>query len=164
MKAVVVVDGEVTSAHGMEAVLERRGFIVLRAATTEEAVKLIKNGHPTVDLIIAEAPGGDCVAQTEAAVRIHQGSPDIPILLVSDVPLEKWPEANFLQFGELLSGRVDLLVRPLTQASFMAKAHALIYRVSYGESRRLFESAAAMRSNSPKFSSRVMSNNGSPLV
>jgi len=37
------------------------------------------------------------------------------------------------------------LVKPLSQASFMSKVNALIYTVSYKESKRLFESTAARR-------------------
>ena len=129
----------------MEAVLDRRGFVVLRAGTTEEAINLLKSAGAPVDLVIVEVPLSGGVSQTEAAVQIHRSSPEIPILLVSDLSLDKWPEDDFLRFGQLLSGRIDLLVKPLSQASFMSKANALIYTVSYGESKRLFESTAARR-------------------
>jgi response regulator RpfG family c-di-GMP phosphodiesterase len=129
----------------MEAVLERRGFVVLRSGTTEEAIKLLKSADAPVHLVIVEAPLSGSVSQTEAAVQIHRSSPEIPILLVSDLSLDEWAEDDFVQFGRLLSGRIDLLVKPLSQASFVSKANALIYTVSYGESKRLFESAAARR-------------------
>ena len=147
MKAVVILDGEVTSTHSMEAVLERRGFIVLRTRTIDETLQLMKSGAPPIDLVIAEAPVGDCASQTQAAVQIHRPYPDVPILLVSELSLDKWPDDDFLRFEQLLSGRIDLLVKPLSQASFVAKANALIYMVSYRESRRLFENAAAIRSD-----------------
>ena len=147
MKTIVILDVEVSSTHGMEAVLERRGFVVLRADTVEEALKLLKGRNPAIDLIIAEAPMGNSASQTQLAVQIHQSSPDIPILLISELSLDKWPDDDFLRFEQLLSGRIDLLVKPLSQASFVAKANALIYMVSYRESRRLFECAAAIRSD-----------------
>lgn len=145
MKTAVILDSELTSTHPMEAVLDRRGFLVLRAGTTEEAIKLLKIAGAPVDLAIAEVPLSGSVSQTEAAVRIQQSSPEIPLLLISDLSLDKWPEDDFLRFGQLLSGRIDLLVKPLSQASFMSKANALIYTISYGESKRLFESAGARR-------------------
>ena len=145
MKAVVILDSGFNSTHPMEAVLERRGFVVLRSGTTEEAIKLLKSANTPVHLVIVEAPLTGSASQTEAAVQIHRSSPEIPILLVSDLSLDKWPEDDFLRFGQLLSGRIDLLVKPLSQASFVSKANALIYTVSYGESKRLFESAAARR-------------------
>ena len=92
-----------------------------------------------------ESPLRASVSQTEAAAQLHRSSPEVPILLVSDLPLDKWPEDDFLRFGQLLSGRIDLLVKPLSQASFISKANALIYTVSYGESRKLFQSAEARR-------------------
>jgi two-component SAPR family response regulator len=145
LKTAVILDSELTSTHPMEAVLDRRGFLVLRAGTTEEAIQLLKSAGAPVDLVIAEVPLSGSASQTEAAVRIQQSSPEIPILLISDLSLDKWPEDDFERFGQLLSGRIDLLVKPLSQASFMSKANALIYTITYGESKRLFESAMARR-------------------
>jgi two-component SAPR family response regulator len=129
----------------MDAVLDRRGFLVQRAATAEEAIHLLKSAGASVDLVIAEVPLSGSVSQTEAAMQIQRSSPEIPILLISELSLDKWPEGDFQRFGQLLSGRTDLLVKPLSQASFMSKANALIYTISYGESKRLFDSAAARR-------------------
>ena len=95
--------------------------------------------------MIVEVPLSGSASQSEAAVRIHGSSPEIPILLISELPLDKWPADDFRQFGQLLSGRVDLLVKPLSQASFMQKAHALIYTITYGDSKRLFDGAKARR-------------------
>jgi DNA-binding response OmpR family regulator len=145
MKTAVILDSDLNSTHSMEAVLDRRGFVVLRAGTTEEAINLLNSADGPFDLVIVEVPLAGSASQTESAVEMHRSSPEIPILLVSDLPLDKWPEDDFLQFGQLLSGRIDLLVKPLSQASFMSKANALIYTVSYGESKRLFESTAARR-------------------
>jgi DNA-binding response OmpR family regulator len=129
----------------MDAVLDRRGFLVQRAGTAEEAIQLLKSASASVDLVIAEVPLSGSASQTEAAVQIQRSSPEIPILLISDLPLDKWPEDDFQRFGQLLSGRMDLLVKPLSQASFMSKANALIYTITYGDSKRLFESAGARR-------------------
>jgi len=145
MKTAIILDSEFNSTHPMEPVLDRRGFVVMRAGSTEEASRLLTSSATSVDLVIVEAPLSGSASQTEAAVRIHRTSPEIPILLVSDLPLDKWPEDDFLQFGQLLSGRVDLLVKPLSQASFMSKVHALVYTVSYGDSKRLFAGATASR-------------------
>jgi hypothetical protein len=133
----------------MEAVLDRRGFLVLRAGTTEEVIRLMKSAGASVDLVIAEVPLSGSDSQTEAAVAIHGSSPEIPLLLISDLSLDKWPEKDFQRFGQLLSGRVDLLVKPLSQASFMSKANSLIYTITYGDSKRLFESATARRAAVP---------------
>jgi DNA-binding response OmpR family regulator len=145
MKTAVILDSDLNSNHPMEAVLDRRGFVVLRAGTTEEAFNLLNSAGGPVDLVIVEVPLSGSASQTEAAVQIHRSFPEVPLLLVSDLSLDKWPEDDFLQFGQLLSGRIDLLVKPLSQASFVSKANALIYTVSYGESKRLFESTTARR-------------------
>jgi response regulator RpfG family c-di-GMP phosphodiesterase len=144
MKTAVILDSELNSTHPMEAVLDRRGFVVLRAGTTEEAIVLLKGDAP-IDLVIVEVPLNGNASQTDAGIQIHRSSPEIPILLISDLSLDRWPEDDFLRFGQLLSGRIDLLVKPLSQASFMSKVNALIYTVTYGESKRLFEGSAARR-------------------
>ena len=69
MKTVVILDSEFNSTHPMEAVLERRGFVVLRAATTAEAIKVLENAKARADLVIVEAPLSGSVSQTEAAGR-----------------------------------------------------------------------------------------------
>ena len=122
MKTAVILDSDFNSTHPMEAVLDRRGFVVLRAATTEEAINLLKSASAPIDLVIVEVPLSGSASQTEAAVEIHLSSLEIPILLVSDLSLDKWPEDDFLRFGQLLSGRIDLLVKPLSQASFMSSS------------------------------------------
>jgi two-component SAPR family response regulator len=145
MKTAVILDSDVNSTHPMEAVLDRRGFLVLRAGTAEEAIEQIKSAGASVDLVIVEVPLNGSASQTEAAIQIQQSSSEIPILLISELSLDKWAEDDFLGFGKLLTGRIDLLVKPLSQASFVSKANALIYTVTYGESKRLFESSAARR-------------------
>ena len=87
---------------------------------------MLESADAPVHLVIVEAPLSGSASQTEAAVQIHRSSPEIPILLVSDLSLDKWPEDDFQRFGQLLSGRIDLLVKPLSQASFVSKANALI--------------------------------------
>jgi DNA-binding response OmpR family regulator len=150
VKTVVILDTESTSTHPMEPVLERRGFTVLRAGTVAEAVGFLKDAAVAVDLVIAEVPLSGSTSETEAAEQIQRASAEIPILLISDLPLDRWPDDDFVRFGQLLSGRLDLLVKPLSQASFMAKANALIYTVSYKESKRLFEIASTHRAASPE--------------
>ena len=58
MKAVIILDSDSNSnsTHPMEAVLERRGFVILRAATTAEAIKVLKDDKVPADLVIVEAP------------------------------------------------------------------------------------------------------------
>ncbi len=145
MKTAVILDSEPDSTHSMEPVLDRRGFVVMRAGTAEETIALLTGGRASADLVIVEVPLRGSTSQTEAAVRIQRSSPDIPILLISNEALDQWSGEDFLGFGQLLSGRVDLLVKPLSQASFMSKVHALIYNVSYVEPKRLFDSVTARR-------------------
>src|SRR5579863_317152 len=78
VKTVVILDSEPTSTHPMEAVLDRRGYLVLRAGTTEEALQLLAK----VDLVIVEVPLTGSTSQTDAAVQIQRTSSEIPILLV----------------------------------------------------------------------------------
>ena len=145
MKVIVILDSEIDSTHPMEAVMGRRGYVVYRSATTAEAITLCESTTTPIDLLIAEVPLTGSASQTEPAVKIRRACPDLPFLLVSDLPLDRWPEEDFQQFGKLLAGRVDLLPKPLSPASFIAKANSLLYTVSYKESRLLYEEAKSRR-------------------
>jgi response regulator RpfG family c-di-GMP phosphodiesterase len=72
MKTVIILDSEVASTHPMEAVLNRRGFLVIRAGSTDEAIKLLKSTDDPVHLMILEVPLSGSASQTEAAAQIHQ--------------------------------------------------------------------------------------------
>jgi len=78
MKTAVILDSDFNSTHPMETVLDRRGFVVLRAGTTEEAIKLLTSDGAPIDLVIVEVPLSGSASQTEAAVQIHRSSPEIP--------------------------------------------------------------------------------------
>jgi hypothetical protein len=45
MKTAVILDSEFNSTHPIEEVLNRRGFVVLRAGTTEETIELLTTGR-----------------------------------------------------------------------------------------------------------------------
>lgn len=145
MKTAIILDSDSNSTHPMEGVLDRRGFVILRAGSIEETIALMSGSGASIDLVILEVPLSGSASQTEAAARIQKSFGEIPILLISELSLDKWSEDDFQRFGSLQSGRVDLLVKPLSQGSFMAKANALIYTVSYVDSKRLFETSAARR-------------------
>lgn len=145
MKAVVILDTELSSMHPMEEVMERRNYIVYRCTTLSEAIAACQNKSAPVDLTIVDVPLKGSDSQTDAAVQIHRSCPDMPMLLVSDLPLEQWSEADFRQFEKLLPGRIDLLRKPLTERAFLTKANSLLYTVTYLDSRKLFDAAAAAR-------------------
>ena len=131
MKAVVILDTELSSLHPMEEVMERRNYIVYRCATLPEAIAACQSKAAPVDLAILDVPLKGSESQMDAAVQLQRACPEMPLLLVSDQPLERWPEADFRLFGKLLSGRIDLLRKPLTERSFLAKANSLLYTVTY---------------------------------
>ena len=129
----------------MEAVLERRSYIVYRSATVAETISICQNKSAPIDLVIVEAPLAGSDSNAEAALQIRRSCPEMPLLLVSDTPLEGWSEADFRCFENLLPVRIDLLCKPLSQGSFIAKANSLLYTVSYLDSRKLFNAAAGIR-------------------
>ncbi len=152
MKAIVILDSELNSTHPMEEVMERRSYIVYRCTTLQEAIATCQDKATPVDLAIVDVPLQGSESQTDAAVQIRRACPDMPILLVSGLPLEKWGEDDFRQFGKLLPGRVDLLQKPLTERLFIGKANSMLYTVSYKDSKTLFDAAAGMRALATKAS------------
>ncbi|MES1258708.1 MAG: hypothetical protein ABUS51_09760 [Acidobacteriota bacterium] len=145
MKTIVILDSETNSTHPMEEVMERRGYIVFRCTTVQEVIAICQNKATLVDLAIADVPLAGSESQTEAAVQIRRACPELPLLLVSNLPLERWAEEDFRQFEKLLPGRIDLLQKPLSERSFIGKANAMLYTISYLDSRKLFDAAASHR-------------------
>ena len=78
------------------------------------------------------------------AKELHELCPEIPLLLVSESPLEEWPEEAFLYFKSLAS-RTDFLRKPLKAAAFVSRINSLLYNSTYTAGRVVFEAAAALR-------------------
>lgn len=140
MKTIVILDNQPGSIQGMEATLQRHGFAIFRVSTSGEAAALSKRPQVTIDLLIAcvDLPGNT------AAVELQESCPDIPMLLLSELPLDRWPEKEFRYF-ESSGSRTDFLRKPLTAGTFVSKVKALLYNVTYTAGRDSFKAASALR-------------------
>jgi len=140
MKTIVILDDQPGSVQGMEGILQRHGFVIFPAATAAEAAEIAGRPGITVDLLIA----GLTLPGNTTAKELHESCPEIPLLLVSESPLEEWPQEEFLYFKSL-SSRTDFLRKPLKAAAFVSKINSLLYNSTYTAGRLIFEAAAALR-------------------
>jgi|GEM_PF-3313844 len=140
MKTIVILDNEPGSVEGMEGILQRHGFVIFPVSTVAEAAAIFDSAGTTIDLLIASFP----LRGNTTAMELHESGPDIPMLLLSELPLEQWPEKEFLYFRSLKS-RMDFLRKPLTAGAFISKVNALLYNSSYTAGRKVFEAATALR-------------------
>jgi DNA-binding response OmpR family regulator len=140
MKTIVILDDEPGSVQGMEGILQRHGFVVFPVATAKEAAAIAGRPDISVDLLIA----GLTLPGNTTAKELHESCPEIPMLLLSESPLEQWPEDEFLYFKSLAS-RTDFLRKPLKAAAFVSRINSLLYNSTYTAGRQIFEAAAALR-------------------
>ena len=136
MKTLVILDNEPGSTEGMEGILQRHGFLIVPVAAAAEAAAIAGSA----DLLIA----GFDESGDMSAIELHEVCPETPLLLVSETPLDRWPEKEFLYF-KALSSRTDFLRKPLSAGSFVTRVNALLYNSSYSAGRKTFEDAAANR-------------------
>jgi len=139
MKTIVILDNDPGSLQGMEGILQRHGFVLFPVTTAAEAAALSLRPDITIDLLIAGMNG----AGNTSARELHESCPEIPLLLVSESPLENWPETEFLYFKSL-SSRTDFLRKPLKAGTFVSRINSLLYNSTYTAGRQIFEAAAAL--------------------
>jgi DNA-binding response OmpR family regulator len=140
MKTIVILDDDPGSLQGMEGILQRHGFVLFPVTAAGEAAALSQRPDITIDLLIAGVNG----TGNTSARELHESCPEIPLLLVSESPLESWPETEFLYFKSL-SSRTDFLRKPLKAGAFVSRINSLLYNSTYTAGRQIFEAAAALR-------------------
>lgn len=109
-QTVLVVDCEPISRTVFVKMLERSGYEVLEAANASDAIKICRDGRHHIDLLIAEFLLPDSKG-TDLASEIRNHCRDVPILLTSGTPLDRWSEVHRVRFSELGS-RTDFLPKP----------------------------------------------------
>jgi hypothetical protein len=140
MKTIMILDNEPGSMEGMEGILQRHGFVIFPVSTSGEAAAIAKRPETTVDLLITSIP----LPENTTAKELHDSLPECPMLLVSESPLEQWPEKEFLYFKSLPT-RTDFLRKPLKAAAFISKINSLLYNSTYTAGRLVFDAATAGR-------------------
>jgi DNA-binding NtrC family response regulator len=118
--AIVVLEDDPTIRKLFYFILERT-HRVATAGTADEALRLCELQKEHIRLLIADVCLGSTVSGTQAAIRVREVCPDIPILFSSGLPLECWRERDLADLKMLIPGKIDLLQKPFDVRTLMDK-------------------------------------------
>jgi DNA-binding response OmpR family regulator len=125
LKTILVLEDEPLVMSVLQHVLERTGFVVLRAHSAEEAVEQFRRYREKIDLLIADlaVPGG---SGSDVALGCARASARLRVLLTSGSPPTAWSEGDRECFDLLPIERVGFLQKPFSPRVLVERVVDLI--------------------------------------
>jgi DNA-binding response OmpR family regulator len=123
---VLIVDDEPRSRELLKAILTPEGYLVLTAASGEEALAVVARERPDLILLDLMMPGIDG-GQVAREIRSDPVTENIPIIMVTAFDNR---EAKMLG---LTAGVADFLAKPVDRAELCARVRNLIRLKAYGD-------------------------------
>ena len=120
-KTILLVEDEHTVRRFARLALERHGFVVIEAATPEEALSLAATSEQPLSLLLTDVVMPR-INGRELADRLKQMRPDLPVLYMSG-----YPSGLVLQDG-LIDPSMRLMSKPFTAAELIAGVHEALGR------------------------------------
>jgi two-component system cell cycle sensor histidine kinase/response regulator CckA len=115
---VLVVDDDAGTRGSMQRVLERQGYQVIVASDGLEALRLLRETHVAVDLIVTDVqmPGlpGDALVS-----EVRRSWPDLPVLFVSGEP-------DYATLPGSSGGRASFLLKPFGPDELVESVRTLV--------------------------------------
>ncbi len=115
-ETILLVEDEHTVRRFAKLALERHGFLVVEAATPEEALSLAAASEQPLSLLLTDVVMPR-INGRELADRLKQIRPDLPVLYMSG-----YPSSLVLQDG-LIEPSMRLMSKPFTMTELMAGVH-----------------------------------------
>ncbi|MEE8542245.1 MAG: response regulator [Gammaproteobacteria bacterium] len=125
MALVMIVDDSPTQIHIMKKALEKHGFDTVSATSGSECITLAREMRPDLILMDVVMPGVNGFQATRALTR-DPCTQSIPVVMVTS----KSQETD--RIWGLRQGAVDYIVKPVTAAALVAKAHEVLRRSAGG--------------------------------
>ncbi len=116
---VLLVEDDVTAAHGIALMLKSGGAVVDTADTGEEALELVRHYDYDImvlDLLLPDMEGYDVVR------RMRAGRIEVPVLILSGLSR---PQAKVKGLG---AGADDFITKPFDNAELLARMQAIVRR------------------------------------
>ena len=115
-ETILLVEDEHTVRRFARLALERQGFLVIEAATPEEALSLAAASEQPLSLLLTDVVMPR-INGRELADRLKQIRPNLPVLYMSG-----YPSSLVLQ-GNLIDPSMRLMSKPFTMAELIAGVH-----------------------------------------
>jgi PAS domain S-box-containing protein len=124
---VLIVDDELRNRTLLEAMLSQEGFVLLTAASGEEALAIVAQ-QPPPDLILLDVmmPGMDGY-RVASAIKSSLATKNIPIIMVTALD-----DRNARMLG-LSAGAEDFLTKPVDRAELCMRVRNLLRLKAYGD-------------------------------
>jgi twitching motility two-component system response regulator PilH len=126
MSLIMIVDDSPTEVHVMKTVLERHGFQTMSAADGTECLTLVRKLRPDLIFMDVVMPHVNGFQATRTLTRDPQ-TKSIPVVMITT----KDQETD--RIWGLRQGAVDYLVKPVNEATLVAKAQEVLERRSAGQ-------------------------------
>lgn len=115
---VLVVDDDASTRSSMQRVLERQGYQVIVAHDGLEALRLLRDTHVAVDLIVTDVQmpnlPGDALAN-----EVRRAWPELPVLFVSGEP-------DYASLPASSGGRSRFLLKPFGPDELLESVRTLV--------------------------------------
>ena len=125
MAMVLIVDDSPTEVHVMRQALRKHGFDTAAAGDGAEGIRMAQELKPDLILMDVVMPGVNGFQATRALTR-DPCTQSIPVVMVTS----KSQETD--RIWGLRQGAVDYIVKPVTAAALVAKAHEVLRRSAAG--------------------------------
>ena len=125
MALIMIVDDSPTEVHVLKTALEKHGFETVSAADGSECLSMAREVRPDLIFMDVVMPGVNGFQATRSLTR-DPATRSIPVVMIST----KDQETD--RIWGLRQGAVDYLVKPVNEATLVAKAHEVIERAEGG--------------------------------
>lgn len=113
MDAILVLEDDAANQAVFGAILRRQGFHTVAASSAQAALEACRQQRGAIGLVIADLRLPD-MPGTEAARRIRQSYPHIPILFTSGTPMDCWGDAELRDLSGFPQDSYEFLPKPFT--------------------------------------------------
>jgi DNA-binding NtrC family response regulator len=124
VSTVVILEDDESSRCFVESVLERE-FRVIATDSPENAIRLCDSEQP--DLFVSDNLLKAALSGLQTVCLIHESHPQLPVLVISGMPPEGWPDLDFGCFEKLVnSARLSFLQKPFKSEAIRKQVADLI--------------------------------------
>jgi two-component system, cell cycle sensor histidine kinase and response regulator CckA len=123
---ILIVDDQQNDRQLLEAMLAREGFVLLTAASGEEALAIAAGQPPDLILLDIKLPGMDGY-QVTSRIKGDPATKNIPVIMVSALD-----DRNARMLG-LSAGAEDFLTKPVDRAELSVRVRNLLRLKAYGD-------------------------------
>ena len=127
-KTILLLDDDRSNLDVLTAILRARGFQVIGASSSKEAMDAAQQESPIDLLVLDVSLKGDAMSGTETAVALTHSRGTLPVVFVTGSSLDYWDEGDRRNLGLLPAGTFEILEKPFLPAALESAIQRLMSR------------------------------------